>query len=183
MIETGSIPSVLPGLLPQLFLLLKCQILQLIWLRLWFILVNSGSLWSWRNDIDKVGSWWFFNGWHSGGKGGGQGTGKMRSVHSIKEIGKDLCPIFTQILIKGAVTTEAGISQFPLKRPALSSGGGSYLGIPWKGALLGCVEREGGKTSSDPHPIDPWISWMRQSGQPEIVVASRNAKRFLLWVY
>ncbi len=37
----------------------------------------------------------------------------------------------------------------------LSFGGGSHLGIPCRGALLGPVEREEGKTSSDQYPVDP----------------------------
>ncbi len=36
--------------------------------------------------------------------------------------------------------------------PTLSFGGGSHLGVPWRGALLGHVEREEGKTSSDQYP-------------------------------
>ncbi len=34
----------------------------------------------------------------------------------------------------------------------LSFGGGSHLGGPYRGALLGRVQREGGKTSSDQYP-------------------------------
>ncbi len=54
---------------------------------------------------------------------------------------------------KAAVTTEveaySNISQPPPKRPTLSFGGGSQLGVPCRGDLLGRVEQEGGKTSSD----------------------------------
>ncbi len=43
--------------------------------------------------------------------------------------------------------------------PTLSFGGGSQLRVSCKGALLGRVERERGKTSSDQYPKGPWISW------------------------
>ncbi len=58
---------------------------------------------------------------------------------------------FLKTLTEGAVTTEAGsLFQYfttPPKMPTLSFGGGSHLRVPCSGALLGRVEREGGKTS------------------------------------
>ncbi len=41
--------------------------------------------------------------------------------------------------------------------PTSSFGGGSHLGVPWKGALLGRAEREERKTSSNKYPKGPWI--------------------------
>ncbi len=41
------------------------------------------------------------------------------------------------------------------KMPTLSFGGGSHLGVPCRGAVLGRVEWEGGKTSSDQYSKGP----------------------------
>ncbi len=49
-------------------------------------------------------------------------------------------------LTEEAVTTEAGISQPSPKMPTLSFGGGSHPRVPSRGALIGRVEQEGGKT-------------------------------------
>ncbi len=49
----------------------------------------------------------------------------------------------------------SSISQPSPKIPTLSFGGSSHLGVPCRGALLGHVEREGGKTSSDQYPKGP----------------------------
>ncbi len=43
----------------------------------------------------------------------------------------------------------------PPKMPTLSFGGGLHLGVPCRGALLGRVEQEGEKTSSDQYPKGP----------------------------
>ncbi len=64
-----------------------------------------------------------------------------------------------KILTEEAVTTEAGslskyFTNIP-KMPTLPFGGGSYLGVPCKGALLCRVEREGGRISSDQYPKGP----------------------------
>ncbi len=62
-------------------------------------------------------------------------------------------------LTEGAVTTEdvaySSILQLSLKMPTISFGGGSALGVPFRGALLGRVEREGEKTSSDQYLKGP----------------------------
>ncbi len=66
------------------------------------------------------------------------------------------------ILTGEAVTTEAGsLFQYftalteKADPPPLPSGDGSYLSVPCRGALLGHVEWEGRKASSDLHPICP----------------------------
>ncbi len=60
---------------------------------------------------------------------------------------------FLKTLTEGAVTTEAG-SLFPCLT-TLTFGGGSQPGVPCRGALLGRVEREEGKTSSGQYPKGP----------------------------
>ncbi len=60
--------------------------------------------------------------------------------------------LFLKTLTEGAVTTEAG-SLFQYFTTL--TGDGSHLGVPCRGALLGRVEREGGKTCSDQYPKDP----------------------------
>ncbi len=78
----------------------------------------------------------------------------------IGEVGEGLlCNIFLKTLTEGAVTTEAG-SLFQYfttlaDMPTISFGVGSHLGVPCRGALLGRIEREGGKTSSDQYPKGP----------------------------
>ncbi len=66
---------------------------------------------------------------------------------------------FLKTLTEGAVTTEAGayssISQPSPKMTTLSFSGGFHLGVPCRGVLLGHVEREEGKTSSDQNPEGP----------------------------
>ncbi len=70
-----------------------------------------------------------------------------------------LCNLFLKALTEGAVTTEAGgLFQYfttLTDMPTLSFGGGSHFGVPCRGALLGRVDREGGKTSSDQYPKGP----------------------------
>ncbi len=68
----------------------------------------------------------------------------------------------------------SNISQPSPKMPTLSFGDGLHLGVPCRGVLLGRVEWEEGKTSSDQFPKGPWLSWRRQSGLPEVVAATRN---------
>ncbi len=67
--------------------------------------------------------------------------------------------LFMTILTERAVMMEAGnIFQYftTLKEmQTLYFGGSSHLGSPSTGALLGCVEPEGGKTSSDQYPKGP----------------------------
>ncbi len=79
------------------------------------------------------------------------------SVQSMGGWGKTsvrtLPNLFLKTLTQGAVTTEAG-SLFRYFT-TLSFGGGSHLGVPYSGALIGRVEREGEKTSSDQYPKDP----------------------------
>ncbi len=63
----------------------------------------------------------------------GEGVLGETSFQSIGDIGKDFCPnlftLFLKILIEG---TETKLSS---KRPTVSSGVGSYLGVPCRGAL------------------------------------------------
>ncbi len=58
----------------------------------------------------------------------------------MKRRNPDFIPVFTNL-------TE--------KAKPLSVGGGSYLGVPCRGALYGRVEWEGEKIFLDPHPKDP----------------------------
>ncbi len=73
-----------------------------------------------------------------GGNGGGE---KKTPVQTFSNR-------FLKTLTVGAVTTGAfsSLSQPSPKTLALSFGGGSHLGVPSRGALLGPVEREEGKT-------------------------------------
>ncbi len=97
------------------------------------------------------------NEWCAGGKGVGV------SVQSLREMGKDFCPNFRQPFLEkmteGAVTTEAGrLFQYfttLTKMPTLSCSGGCHLGVHCWGTLLGRIEWEGGKTSSDQYPKGP----------------------------
>ncbi len=90
--------------------------------------------------------------------------GEGRSVQSMGEMGKDFCPNFFQPFLenidrgsykKRKPGAYSSISQPSLKIPILSFGGGPHLGVPCRDALLGRVEQEGGKTSSDQYPTDP----------------------------
>ncbi len=68
--------------------------------------------------------------------------------------------LFLKTLTEGAVTPEAycSISQPSSKILTVSFGGGSHFGLPCRGAVLGRVELEGGKTSSDQYQKGPRIS-------------------------
>ncbi len=72
--------------------------------------------------------------------------------------GRDFCPNFLQPFLenidRGSCNDESR-ELFPVihnnspKIPTLSFGAGSHVGVPCRGALLGYVEWEGGKTSLD----------------------------------
>ncbi len=93
-------------------------------------------------------------------EGGDRDIGGGVSVQSIGEMGKDFCPNFSNRFLKtdrracndGAYSS---ISQPSPKIPTLSFGGGSHLEVTCRGALLGGVEREEGKTGSDQYLKDP----------------------------
>ncbi len=61
--------------------------------------------------------------------------------------------IFLKTLTEGAVTTEVGSLFQNFTTPYL--GGGSHLGVPCRGALLGRIGRIGEKTSSDQYLKGP----------------------------
>ncbi len=71
------------------------------------------------------------------------------------EMEKDFCPHFLQSFLENTDRRSCNDgSREPIlifhnpspKIPTLSFGGGSHLGMPCRGALLGRVEREEGKT-------------------------------------
>ncbi len=70
------------------------------------------------------------------------------SVQLIGEMRKDICLNFLQPLTEGAVTTETG-SLFQYFTALTKNAD------PCRSALLGRVEQEGGKTSSDQYPKGP----------------------------
>ncbi len=98
------------------------------------------------------------NGWWAGGKGGGM------SVQSKGDMGKDFCSNFLQPFLENINRRSCndGNREFiPVfhnphrKMLTFSFGGGSHLVVPCRGALLGRVEQEEGKTSSDQYPKGP----------------------------
>ncbi len=71
-------------------------------------------------------------------------------------MGKDFHPNYLQMFFwktvtEGAVTTEAG-GLFQCFTILTKNRGGPHPGKPCRGALLGLVEREEGKTCSGQHP-------------------------------
>ncbi len=80
-------------------------------------------------------------------------NGEM-SVQSMGEMGKDFCPNFFQPFLENIDSGNRNDKSRELspvlhnphqKMPTLSFDGGSQLGVPCRGALLGRVEQEGGK--------------------------------------
>ncbi len=100
------------------------------------------------------------NGWCAGGMGWGWVNGEM-NVQSMGEMGKDFYPNFLQPFLEniekricndGSWELIPFFSQPSPKMQTFPFGSGSQLGVPSRGPLLGRVELEGRKTSSDQYP-------------------------------
>ncbi len=78
------------------------------------------------------------------------------------EMGKDFCPNFVQTFLENIdriSCNDGSLELIPVfhtqKMPILSFDGGSHLGVPCRGVLLGRVDQGGGKTRSDQYPKGP----------------------------
>ncbi len=95
-----------------------------------------------------------------------KGIGEM-SVQFMGKMGKDFSPNFLQPFLENIDRRNCNdgsrelipvfhITYVPSpKMPTLFFDGGSHLGVPCRGAILGRVEREGGKRSLDQYPKGP----------------------------
>ncbi len=84
------------------------------------------------------------------------GVGLM-SDQSMGEMEKDFCPNLLQPFLENINRrncNDGSRGLFPYFT-TLSFGGGLHFGVPCRGALLGRVEHEGRKTSSDQYPKGP----------------------------
>ncbi len=78
---------------------------------------------------------------------------------SVQSMGEDACPNFLQPFLKNidrSSCNDGNPELIPLlHNPHRKGGPPPYLGVPCRGALLGRVEQEGEKTSSDHYLKDP----------------------------
>ncbi len=80
---------------------------------------------------------------------GGVGKWVGVSVQSMGDMGKDFCQNFLQPFLENIDRRSCNDGSRELI-PAFHN---PHLGVPCKGALIGRVQQEGGKTSSDQYPI------------------------------